>query len=446
MIVREEGESVDKHLFDFQRDTVRALLEDPKKHVVYAGMGTGKTAISVVFAKEKCSRANLKKLLVITTASKSKTKSLDGRNDFEAEADDFCGRNFRQSLKAFEVVSWNSLHKWVVAHHRELKEWVVVADELQRVKGWTTGMGRSFLKIASATNNWVGFTGTPGDYWISYGAYFQACGLVRNKTEFMRSFCKVQTFKGFSEIVGYYNEDTLRRWWAQVSYAPDTSKIVQELPKATHKVVYFSKPKGYSKVLKMRQKLCSDGELSEDYEDFLDNPSKTFHYLRQLCFTKEKQQWISDFLEGLGENCVIFYNYTATADEIEKIAKKVLPKGAKVWRIDGSHHQIPTKDTVGKYDIVLAQWQSGAEGLELQWARVWISAELTYSYSIAVQARGRVLRHGQTRPVFFFYLQTRGTVEEDIMQCLHGKSDFATRTWCTEKGIDARKGILTNAS
>ena len=422
-------------LYKFQETTIKTLLLSRNKHIVVAGVGTGKTAISVVWAQAKCLERGLSKVLVITTASKSKTKDTENRNDFEAEADNFCGRGFRQNLQEFETVSWNSLHKWVDCHRGKIREWVIIADEVQRAKGWTTGMGKSFLKITQETNHWVGFTGTPGDYWISYGAYFQACGLVRNKTSFIRRFCTVQTFKGFPEIVGYREEETLKKWWAEISYAPDTTQIAQELPKATHKVVYFKKPTGYEKVLKMRQKLCSDGTLSEDYEDFLDNPSATFHYLRQLCFTKDKQQWISDFLEGLGENCIIFYSYTETANTIEAIAKKVLPKDAKVWRIDGSHHQIPTKDTIGKHDIVLSQWQSGSEGLNLQFMRVWVSVELTYAYSTAQQARGRVLRNGQTRPVFFYYLQTKDTIEGDIMECLKNKSEFSEKVWLLGKGM-----------
>lgn len=439
MIVKECGERArtpaSKALYPFQVDTCMALLDSPNKHIVVAGVGTGKTAIAMVWAQTVCEIKNLNKVLVITTASKSKTKDVEGRNDFELEADDFRGRWFRQNLDAFETVSWNSLHKWVSNNKGKINEWVIVADEIQRAKGWTTGMGKSFLRIASETSNWVGFTGTPGDYWISYGAYFQACGLIRCKTMFVQRFCKIQTFKGFPEIIGYNEEETLKSWWKQISYAPDTSQIAKELPESTHKVVDFKKPAGYDKVIKMRQKLCTDGTLSDDYDDFLDNPSKTFHYLRQLCFTKEKQQWLSDFLEGLGENCIIFYNYTATADEIEKIAKKVLPKGAKVWRIDGAHHTIPTKDTIGKYDIVLSQWQSGSEGLNLQFMHVWVSVELTYAYSTAQQARGRVLRNGQTKPVFFYYLQTEGTIEGDIMKCLKNKSEFSERVWMLGNGL-----------
>lgn len=389
---------------------------------------TGKSAISVVWAYRKCILKDKHRILIVTTASKSKTQ------DFQTEIDEFCGTGIRKLLDKFEVVSWNMLHKWVEEHKRELSEWVYVFDEVQRSKGWTTRMGKSFLKITTATDDWAGFTGTPGDGWINYGAYFQACGKIRTKTQFMHRFCQIQTFKGFPEVVGYYDEDVLKAWWAEISYAPDTSKITQELPRATHKVVYFKKPKGYDKVLKMRQKLCSDGTLSEDYDDFLDNPSATFHYLRQLCWTKDKEQWMADFLEGLGENTIIFYNYTATADAIEAIAKKVLPRDARVWRIDGAHHDVPTKDTIGERDIILAQWQSGSEGLNLQFCRVWVSAELTYSYSIAKQARGRILRKGQERPCFFYYLQTEHTVEEDIMKCLHDKGTFAANVWmCSQR-------------
>ena len=138
-----------KTLYPFQVDTVFALLNNPTKHIVVAGVGTGKTAISMVWAQARCTGRGLNKVLVITTASKSKTKDIEGRNDFEAEADDFCGRGFRQNLDAFEVVSWNSLHKWVTENKHTVREWVVVADEIQRAKGWTTRMGKSFIKISS---------------------------------------------------------------------------------------------------------------------------------------------------------------------------------------------------------------------------------------------------------------------------------------------------------
>lgn len=417
-----------KHLYPFQRESVEQLLRG--KHILYAGMGMGKNPISMVWAAEKCRRTGKDKVLVISTPSKVRT------HDHEDDMRDFVGQAFVGSLKALEKTSWHQLHKWVNAHKSNLSEWVVVADELQRAKAGTSSrMGRSFLKVAKETPDWAGFTGTPGDRWIDMYAYFQAAGFVRNKTQFMARFAIVQTFKGFPEIIGYRDENTLKSWWQEISYAPDTRRALQELPSEQHRVIYFSKPKGYEKVLKMRQKLCKDGTMSEDYEDFLDNPSAVFNYLRQLCFTKEKQEWLKDFFADLGEGAVLFYNYRATGDMVAEIAKKSLPKGAKVWRIDGNHHEIPTKDTIGKYDIVLCQWQSGSEALNLQFLRLWTSVELTYSYSTASQARGRVKRIGQERNMIFFYLQTKDTIEEDVMKCLHDKSDFSEKVWGLGRGL-----------
>lgn len=424
MIVKEREPT--KRLFDYQAKLVDTLIRNPQKSVIVMDCGLGKGPSSIVWAYRKCKMTSKNKVLVITTSSKVHVKDSLKRNDFEQDADAFVP-GFRDEF-LLETVSWDSLHKWVVAHKGELGQWVYIADEIFKAKNPTSRRSRAFQAIAKATSDWTGYTATPGQVWIDFLGYFIATGFVKNKTCFMRRFCRIQTFKGFVEIVGYNEERTLKNWWERISYAPDAREALQELPKANYDLVYTSKPKGYSKVLKMRQKLCSDGELSEDYEDFIDNPSALTNYLRRLCWN-EKRQWMSDYLEGLGTNCVIFYNYTDTGNEIEEIAKKVLPKEAKVWRIDGSHHQIPTTDTLGEYDIVLAQWQSGGEGLNLQMITQMVMVEPTYSYVIWHQAKKRIHRIGQDRPVFYHALFAKGTIEEDILECIKGKRDFAENTW-----------------
>lgn len=429
MIVKRESGPT-KQLFDFQKDAVRTLIANPRKHFVVATVGSGKGAISISWAAKKCVQTKKKKLLVITTSSKTKVKDELKRNDFEQDADNFVSPAFREVIQ-METVSWDLLYKWVANHEGELAQWVYIADEIHKAKNSTSRRGKAFLKIADATPDWTGYTATPGDTWIDFHSYFRATHLIRNKTQFIGRFCRVQTFKGFPEIVGYNEEDTLRRWWTDVSYAPDTRKMLAELPKANYSVVEFRKPSAYDKVIKLRQRVCEDGTFKPDpdYEDILQNPSATAHYLRQLCWTKEKAAWVADFLEGLDDQCIIFYSYTATADAIEKIAQKVLPKGAKVWRIDGSHHVIPTKEMMGGRDIVLAQWQSGGEGLNMQHIHIWLCVEMTYAYSVFNQAKGRVMRIGQTRPVFYYLLLSKQTIEEDILACLRGKKSFSEKVW-----------------
>lgn len=425
-----------KELYDYQKQAVKALLNGKK--IIYAGCGVGKTPLSVVWAAEKCKLTNKKKILVISTPSKALYTQ-----DFQEAFRDFVSPSFLDSLSSFSITSWHQLHKWVNLHLNELNEWVVIADEAARCSGWTTRMGRSFLKITKMTPDWSGYTGTPGDVWIKFGAYFQACGLISCKTQFVRRFCNVQTFKGYPEIVGYREENTLKDWWNKISYAPDTSAIEATIPKDNYDLIRVSKPRGYDKVIKLRQKMVSDGEFDDnpDYEEIIQNPSALTHYLRQLCFTKEKKQWLKDYFTDLGEPVVIFYNYKSTAEEIERIAKETI-KGVRVWRIDGSHHDIPTTETIGKRDVVLAQWQSGGEALNLQFLRHLVAIELTYSWSTFKQAIGRIRRIGQTRPMFYKIIITNKTIEERILRCLKEKRDFDVNVWMgEEKLVDYHKQV-----
>lgn len=403
-------------LYEFQKDAVSQLSLG--KHIIVSGVGSGKTAMALVWAKEQCDKTGKDKVLVITTASKSRT------GDFEEENKLW---NDGSEVGELAVISWHKLSTWVKTNTSHINDYVYIFDEVQRAKaGVSSGMGKAFLKITKQTSDWAGFTGTPGDTWLSFYPYMQACNLIRNKTSFMYKYANVQTYKGYPEIVGWRHEEELKDMWAQISYAPDTQKVMSELPEQTHKVFTFKKPTGYSKTLKTREN--ADGE-------FLDTAGALCAELRRLCFTKDKQEWVKDFVEGLESGCVFFYNFIKTGDMLEDIMKKALPKDAKIWRIDGKHHEIPTAETIGQKDMVLCQWQSGSEALNLQFLHYWVAVELCYSYSVANQARGRIRRIGQKHPQWYGYLLTEGTIEQDILKCLKGKGEFSEKVWCVSNKL-----------
>lgn len=409
-------------LYNFQEQAVEQLMGG--KHFIISGVGSGKTAMALVWAGQKCEETGKKDVLIVTTASKSRT------GDFEQEADVWCP-SLRESLSSFSVLSWHKLRAWVDANSQWLHNYVFIFDEIQRAKaGVSSGMGRAFLKIANNTDNWAGFTGTPGDTWLSFYPYFQACGLVKHKTAFLNKYAQVETYKGYPEIVKWLYEDELRDMWATISYAPDTRKVMEELPAQTHRVFTFKRPPAYRKVLKTRY---------NEAGEFLDTAGALCAELRRQCFTKEKQQWIKDFVDSLESGCVFFYNFIKTGDMLEDIMKKTLPKGARVWRIDGKHHDIPNAGTIGPNDMVLCQWQSGSEALNLQFLHYWVAVELCYSYSTANQARGRIRRLGQKSPQWYGYLLTEGTIEQDILKCLKNKGEFSESVWCISNNIEVKE-------
>ena len=406
-------------LYKFQEETVRDLLAGKKLAIL--GTGFGKTAIAMRWLAEKSERTKKNKVLVVTTATKAKS------GDMQAEAEVWNGQKWLQSMD-FNVISWHKLHNWQKENDKRLNDYLYVFDEVARAKGYMTGMGKGFQRICKATSDWSGYTATPGDKWIDLMPYLVATGHVNNKTDFLRKYCVVQTFKGYPEITHYLNEDTLQQKWRSITTIPDTSAAAKELPSETHKVIEFKAPSDYKSIRKTR--VNRDGL-------FIDTTMGLCHYLRQICFTKEKQEWLGDFIEGLGTNCVFFCNYIEEEEIVCEIAKKRLPKGAKIWRIDGKHHEIPAINTIGKYDIVVAHYLSGGEALNLQFMNYWCAISPNYSFSTSVQARGRIKRIGQKRPMFFYYLKATGTVEDDIYKCLKNKSDFSEKVWCAEldKGV-----------
>lgn len=408
-------------LYEFQKDAIDRLLKG--KHFIISGVGSGKTAMALVWAQKEQERTGKTKLLVVTTASKSRI------GDFEKEADEWAPA-LKKKISTFLVLSWHKLRKWTQENAKHIDDYIVIFDEVQRGSaGVSSGMGKAFLKITKTNHDWAAFTGTPGDTWIKFYPYFTACDLVKSKMSFLANYANIQTYKGYPEIVSWRNEDKLKSMWAQISYAPDTQKVMSQLPEQTHKVFTFKKPTQYNKILKTRYN--EDGE-------FLDTAGALCAELRRQCFTKKKQEWIRDFVEELESGCVFFYNFIKTGDMLEEIIKKELPKDAKIWRIDGKHHDIPTAETIGKKDMVLCQWQSGSEALNLQFLHYWVAVELCYSYSTANQARGRIRRLGQKHPQWYGYLLTEGTIEQDILACLKGKSEFSERVWCASNNIETK--------
>lgn len=410
-------------LFNHQVEALSALKSGSK--FLIAGTGSGKGAVMLHWLKS----TGKKKWLMVTTAGKRDS------HDFEKECDEWFGTEYRKSLSAFSVLSYAGLRgtkripNWFMEHRNEIDEWAIAFDEIHNCKsGISSAQGTQFLKITNATDCWTGYTATPAENWLGYYPYFTACKHIRNKAQFNREFCVIETFRGFPDYVGYKNTEQLKEWWAEDSYAPDTSALEASLPPETHIVKHFKKPAGYDKVDRTGYDL--DG-------NFIETNSGLRHYLRRMCASKAKMEWIKDFLDGLQESCVIFYNYVSEGDELEAMIKKIKSVGS-IWRICGGKHAIPSKDTIGKKDVVLAQWVSGSNSLNLQFINYWVSVTPHDSYTTSKQARGRIQRIGAEKPKFFYYLRCDGTEEDNIYENLGNKRDFSTTAWVIKRKAEGK--------
>ena len=402
-------------LYQFQKQALADLFDSNKKFCILP-TGAGKTAVMFNWLKYM----EAKRVLIVTTASKRDS------GDFEKEANIWCGAGWKESLYSFEVISWHKLNSWVTENWGSIDQYTYAFDEVHNASGAQSQMSMAFRKIARQTNNWSGYTATPGDEWKKFAPYFIATNLIHTYVSFEHEFTNKKIGPGYAYIIGYRHTDKLESMWRDISTTPDASSVFEDLPSETEDTIYFDKPSGYDSI--MRTHTSDDGK-------HLDSIMALCHSLRQKCCSKQKINWISDFVDGLETNAVFFYNYIEEGNKIVEAIQKKIPKEAKIWRIDGCHHDIPTKSTLGPHDMVVAQYSSGSNSLNLQFIHHWISFSPNYSYTRSIQAKGRIKRIGQQHPMFFYYFYTSDTIEASIYDCLFRKKDFSEDIWATEQGL-----------
>lgn len=416
-------------LYPFQEETVDRLLNpspENSTHFVVAPVGTGKTAVMFNWLERRQQYLNNPakiNWLIVTTPAK--VKSGDFFTDLERFTD-YTKEAILAHHGSFKVISWYQLDKLVKSNDIDFSGLLVAFDEVHKGSGMNlsgaSSMSKAFVKIASHASDFIGLTATPGDTWSKFCAYFVATNLIKTKTQYYNHFAVTQDFKGFREIAAWRDEETLKSWWGRISYAPDTSEVINQLPSEMHEQVFFKKPTGYDKVLKTR--VASDGTL-------LDTPGKLIAELRRIASSKDKLEWLGDFIENADSGIVIFVNLIAEEEAVYEVAKKALKNrgdNAPIFRIDGSHKEFPTEETI-KNGVVICHYLSGGEALNLQFMHLWVSLSPNYSYSTSVQARGRVQRIGQKHPVSYYYLTSKGTIDEDIYKILKTKKDFKEENW-----------------
>ena len=74
--------------------------------------------------------------------------------------------------------------------------------------------------------------------------------------------------------------------------------------------------------------------------------------------------------------------------------------------------------------ITFIQYQAGAMGLNLQKSNKIVYFTLPLSSEVFEQSKKRIHRIGQTEPCFYYYLISKGTVEERILKTLKMRKNY----------------------
>ena len=136
-----------------------------------------------------------------------------------------------------------------------------------------------------------------------------------------------------------------------------------------------------------------------------------------------KEDLLADWLGDLPEDepVVVFARFTSDLDAIQRACLKA---GRAHAEVSGRSHHGITEWKAGKAQVLAVQIQVGAEGQDFTRSRYCVFYSFGFSLSQYQQARDRLHRPGQTRPVFYYHLLVRDTIDERILRAIENRAEM----------------------
>lgn len=405
-----------KQLYPYQE---RYLAGLPKRAIMNAELGTGKTAMSIC---HYIHQAYPEPLLIVGPASKIRT------GDWEREIDEVF-RAYNLEQPEITLISYEKLRlmdnqtrrpRWwhYVAYRNGGKKYAVIGEEIHACKNAQSKQSKAMYEITRDADFFIGLTGTMmANGWIDFSGYSKMFDFTSGITEFKNTYCSYQTYKGYPELIGYRNVDRLEKQLNQIAFRL-TREQASELPSRRMLGVKIEMDKKTQKLyytLKLTRKDPRTGEM-------LDNSTRLLSVLRQAT-TNSRLDHLISIVNDTSDNIVIFYNYIS---ERQAILKELAKTEKKILRYDGDQHDdLPAPDASVSNTVLLAHYKSASTGLNLQFANVTIYFSPSYSYQEFEQSVGRTHRTGQTKKCLYYLFRVEGTVDFDIWDCLQHKRSFS---------------------
>lgn len=130
-------------------------------------------------------------------------------------------------------------------------------------------------------------------------------------------------------------------------------------------------------------------------------------------FKCEKPDALRTIISGTDDKVVVFCKFRESINDAYEVCSKM----GETVIFDGRS----TKDTwrdfqYGDARYLICQYQSGGVGLDLYASHTMVFYEPEWSSLLLEQAKARIRRKGQTKRCIYYWLSTKGTIEEDAIQ------------------------------
>jgi superfamily II DNA or RNA helicase len=241
-------------------------------------------------------------------------------------------------------------------------------------------------------------------------------------------------YQGY-QVLKYVNLDELYSKIKMSSFTCITEDVL-DLPEYHHKVVNFNLD---TEARRLYVEMKKESVIQINGEDISpDNVLATCNKLSQLSsgfiidndlvavnIDDTRIDIFMDVVEEIApsEPIVVFYRYKMDAHKISSALAK--SKISYSFLNGDSNELIDWKE--GKTRVLIAQYSSGSEGVDLTRSRYVIYYNHVYSNTLFDQSVMRCRRPNQkSNKVFYIHLIASQTIDGDIYKCLHDKRDIVS--------------------
>lgn len=333
----------------------------------------------------------------------------------------------------------------------------LICDESHKIKAPKGRNSRQVTAYADQNPNAVkiALSGTPMphspmDAWAQF-RFLDPFIFGSNYFAFRNRYAVMGGFQA-KQVVRFVNQDDMRARMARITF--QVGREVLDLPPEMHERIEVElEPRSREVYEQIRLDIIREIEageitISNGMVKLLRLQQVTSGFLtaetpegtKDQVFGTEKQDALADLLEAMAadEPCVVFARFRRDLEAIHAAAKAA---GKTSRELSGTRRELEEWQA-GNGEVLAVQIQSGAAGIDLTRARYCVYFSIGFNLGDYEQSLRRIHRPGQTRPVTYYHIVAKATVDTKIYSALERRKDLVEAIMADLKSAIAGNELL----
>tara|TARA_R110002110_G_scaffold1085_13_gene4464 strand:- start:279 stop:1664 length:1386 start_codon:yes stop_codon:yes gene_type:complete len=441
-------------LWTHQQKALDFVLARPASYL-HMGMGLGKSAVAVT----ALDRLELKRVLVLCPKAAvrsvwpgqfsqwsprpwlvtSEVKgSLAKRLERTAKALLHAGKAPVAIVMNWDAIRSDAVEKWIKRQGFD----AVICDEMHKCKSPWGKTAKAVARVTAKIPRRIALSGTPMPHSpldiFSQLKALDSSVLGTSFVSFKRRYAIYGGYEG-REVKGFQRMDHLTAQMATITFQPKPEDVELDLPPEIHETVYvdlcpkarkaynsletdfvagveggmISVQNALTQLLRLQQ--LTGGAAVIDGEEGPDG-----NITRSVVeIDTGKAEALRDIIEGTDEPVVVFGVFKHDLATVAKVG------GDQVAELSGRCDEL-AEWQAGDKRILAVQIASGSEGIDLTRARYAVYLSTGFNLGTYLQSEKRVHRPGQKKPVTYYHILSRDTVDEKVRGALRARNNVVS--------------------